>query len=715
MIGKKSLIATLAAVLMTGVWDASAVPAYPRPVVCTLSDGTQITIRMVGDEYNHYVLSEEGYTLTGGEDGDYYYADLASDGSLVPTAVKARPTSMLTRSEAARVSSLQRGLKPTAASQIRMNRKMAPMRMPLPTAVTGSLPQPPGRASTAATTGKLRSLVILIETTDKSFSVASPKQAFTDMLNQKGYSQNGAMGSAWDYYNENSNGDFDPEFVVVGPYRVSKRGSYYAGQSGSDRVPDLIVEACELADRDGVDFTQFADNGVIRDIFVFYAGHNQAEGAANTIWPHRWSVDAYSKYDHVLFDGVQLLGYACSSELKGAGGTSMAGIGTFCHEFGHVLGWPDFYDTDYEGSGGVSEALENYVLMCSGSYNNDGRTPPALSMLERWMVGWAQPELLAAEGDYTLGPVWEDKGYLVPTGTNDEYFLLEARALGGFKWDNYIDDYYGNIDGSKGLLVFHIDYTSQYQDAWVYSNDLNSNPNHECAKLVRSVPGKSSADMPSRTFFPGEQKVMTLTSTSNRDYLAWNGREPEMSFTGITVDDQTVKMKARLRSGGSTGEFGLLVRANQFDALLTWDGAATDTWKVEWVSISGGEDGEMEVEGTSLYLDKLAPSATYEITLTALSGEQKDKAQIYEITTSALDTNKTARINIPHSTFGTTEPVMMSILDYSGTVKRVDWYVDGKLYEEHYTTLPQGEHRLVAAIVADDGTKEYLVKYITVK
>lgn len=714
MIGKNYLIAAFAAVLIGGVWSVSAVPAYPRPVVYTLSDGTQITVRVVGDEFHHYVLSEDGYTLTGGEDGDYYYATLAPDGTLVPTSVKARPVSMLTRSEAAEISSLQRGLRPAANNNPLLQRpRPVPVRVPAAAAASGNLPAPPGRISSSITTGKLRSLVILVETSDKSFTTPTPQQAFSALLNEQGYSRNGALGSAWDYYNDNSNGRFDPDFVVIGPYKVSNKASYYAGSSGSGRVPELVVEACELADKDGVDFSQFADNGVIRDIFIFYAGYNQAEGAANTIWPHRWFVDKFTKYKDVRFDGVQLVGYACSSELKGVSGATMAGIGAFCHEFGHVLGWPDFYDTDYEGSGGRADGFENYSLMDAGSYNYNSMAPPALTMLERWMVGWAEPELLAEAGEYTLSPVWEDKGYLVPTGTNDDYFLIEARALGGFKWDNYIDDYYGNVDGSKGLFVMHIDNTDQYRSAWI-DNTLNVNPDHECAKIVRSVPGKSSAMTPSRTFFPGAENVVTLTSTSNRDYLSWSGSEPKLSFTGIVVGEDAVKMRARTRTAGGETDYGLLVRFNQFDALLTWDDSQADKWNVKCTSLSDGKSSETEADGGVLYLDNLMPATTYELTLTPAGGEEV-KAQIYEFTTLAIEENRAAAINLSQSEYDSNEYVALGIRNYAGTPERVEWYVNDELLEEHYTKLPAGEHRLVAAVVAQDGTKEYLIKYITVK
>ena len=65
----------------------------------------------------------------------------------------------------------------------------------------------------------------------------------------------------------------------------------------------------------------------------------------------------------------------------------MDGIGTFTHEFGHVLGLKDQYDTDsYTNGKGLDPG--NYSLYASGSYNNDSHTPPCLMAFERMQMGW---------------------------------------------------------------------------------------------------------------------------------------------------------------------------------------------------------------------------------------------------------------------------------------------------------------------------------------
>lgn len=152
----------------------------------------------------------------------------------------------------------------------------------------------------------------------------------------------------------------------------------------------MVVDVCRMAYANGIDFGPYSEAGVMRDVFVFYSGGGEADGSdPEGIWPHRYSVAYKGTY---TFGGNRLAGYACAGELSKYkdGNNKFTSIGTFCHEFGHVLGWPDLYDTNYT-TNGQAAGPGTYSLMASGSYNNDSRTPPALNILERWMIGWAEP------------------------------------------------------------------------------------------------------------------------------------------------------------------------------------------------------------------------------------------------------------------------------------------------------------------------------------
>lgn len=686
----------LIAALFIGNLQVSAVPAYPHPRTYTQSDGTQITIRIVGDEYRHYTLSQDGYTLTGGVDNDLYYATLSQDGRLVPTNIKARPLGNLTAADRAAVSKMKKGIKPFATNKLSTTRR----RVKAPQTRADGKIAPPARISSAQTLGKLKSVVILINFKDTKYTTPNPKQAIQNLLMQDGYSVNGATGSAWNYYQDNSNKQFDPEFVVVGPYTVSQKSSYYAGSDGTANASTMIVEAAKLANAD-INFQEYADNGVIRDVFVFYAGENQAEGGPkSTVWPHRWNLsEDYAPNNSVYLDEQHLDGYACSSELNY--NRDLAGIGTFCHEFGHVLGWHDFYDTDYEGSGGESPALENFSLMCSGSYNNEGRTPPAVNILERWIVGWTEPvDISKGGGTFLLDPVWKDKGYLVRTPTSNDYFLIENRAAGSFKWDNYIENANGSIENTRGMLVYHVDYTKP--SVWT-NNTLNDNPSHECMKLVRSVPGASSAGSPSKTFFPGSRSITTLSSTSNKDYNSWKNESPLLNFTSISLVGEQIKLVSPSANPYS-------VSANQYDALIEWQNPDGTEWQITWSETGKETLGTKTVNGSALHIEGLTPDTNYEVTLKSGTTQYTES-----FTTGSVSENYGARISIPEGGFRSSDPIVLSVLDVAGKITSTEWAVDDKKTTESYLTLPAGEHKLTATITTVDGTKKHIIKYITVE
>lgn len=697
-----TFFAVLLCLMAAGIAQVWAVPAYPGPVVYTQSDGTQIKARIIGDEFLHYILSEEGYTLTGGPGGDLYYATLSPSGELVPTTVRARPLAQLPQAERARVSQLVRGIRPVlpAATKERM-RAFRPA--PGPVRASGEI-APPGRISSTVTTGRVRSLVVLVQYPDRKFVTPSPQQAFQDLLMQDGYSANGATGSAWNYYYDNSNGQFDPDFVVVGPYTASQNSIYYAGESGTENTPELIVEACRLADND-VNFAEYADNGVIRDVFVFYAGQGRASGGdQTTVWPHRWNVQVDSRFRSVFLDGAHLQGYACACELNYS--RKMAGIGTFCHEFGHVLGWPDFYDTDYAESGGTAPGLGTFSLMCSGSYNNDSRTPPAVNILERWMVGWAEPQQIVASGAYTLPPVWENKGYLVPTPVENDYFLLECRAVEGFRWDQHMTNDNGQPVSEKGMLVYHVDYTPSYQDQWIYYNNLNASPLHECMKRVHAYKDGSSVSY----FYPGKYDVETLSHTSNKLYNAWTNAAPNVAFSSISMRANSV----RLIVDGEFVNLEITSEEGQYDALLSWRGDVAPRWRVEWRTVAGEAIGNATVDRASHLITGLKPATEYEVGITPLGGSVDEVEQLFRLRTRVRNESRKPHISIPADGFKAGEPFVLSVRDCPETVSSVEWYIDGQS-SEGYLTLDAGEYAVRALVLSPGGAKFHLIKYITVK
>lgn len=512
-----------------------AIPAYPYPFTVTQKDGSVLTVRLHGDEFFGYATTADGYNICQSDDGYYYYASTTFMGTLTPTKVRAKDAARRTAADLTALRNVSKGVaRSLATTRSGYSDALQPM------------PAEPNKAVMRASENgeKFKSLVILVNFSDMAFTVQNPQQAFSDMLNKDGYSDNNAEGSAWNYYNDNSNGRFDPQFDVCGPYTLPQDMAYYGAPQGTshDSNPrQMVVDACRAASAAGVDFSQYADDGIVRDIFIFFAGHNQAEGAGkNAIWPHRWSLGTQA----VTLNGVTVDGYACTSEYKGAAGSIMAGIGTFCHEYGHVMGWPDFYDTDSEENG-TSAALGSLSLMSGGPYNNGGRTPAGLTAIERWMLDWCKLEDITVTADLTLEPVNTDKAYAMETDTRGEFFVIENRQGDQFKWDAYI--------GGSGLAVYHVDRSSNMVEGAGFSarllwdfNSLNAYSAHECMKVVKASGVEGYDTATSAWFFPGRNNVTSLSSSDNSMFKMWSGKAMPFSLSNIKANTTTASFHAEV-------------------------------------------------------------------------------------------------------------------------------------------------------------------------
>ena len=434
-----------------------AVPAYPYPIKITQADGSELTIRLHGDEFFNYKTTTDGYALVHDATGFLTYARQDADGNLITTNVRANEVAKRTVTETDVIKKLTPNISLIKQSLLKRAQRAASL-------ITTSGPQ-----KVYPLTGTPKSLVILVNFSDKSFVTASPLTAYTNLLNQAGYSTNGGTGSAKDYFRDNSMSTFSPQFDVVGPYTLPNAMAFYGGNdaSGDDKNPrQMVIDACTLASNAGIDFAQYdTDNdGIVDNIFIYYAGFNEAEGGpANSVWPHRWQLADNS----TVFNGKVISDYACTSELKGSSGSNMCGIGTFCHEFGHVLGLPDYYDTN----NGTQHTLSTWNIMDYGPYLNGGRTPPAYSAFDRFYLNWLVPVELKKAANVTLEALpTSNKAYIVTQNGNHnlignnpnpvEFFTLENRQKTG--WDTYLPGH--------GLLITHIFYN---RAAWA-ANTVNN-------------------------------------------------------------------------------------------------------------------------------------------------------------------------------------------------------------------------------------------------
>ena len=409
---------------------AAAVPANPAARTIKQSNGKELTFVLQGDERIHWAKTSDGYSLLKNANGDYVYAVTDRRGNMIASDVIASNEQFRDSNEKAFLKTLKKDLRFSSAQ---INAKLSHWNAPL---------NEPLRATSFPTVGTDSLLVILVDFADLPFTYSN--QDFVNMTSQHNYNN---YGSVRDYYLDNSDNQFEMALRVVGPYTLPRNMAYYGNYNNENDdygYQEFVHDALMSADAD-VDFSHFDNDndGYVDGIHIIFAGTPESStGNEDEIWPHRWNLWAYND----VLDGKKIYTYACSAEKRNA--SQMDGIGTMCHEFGHVLGLPDNYDTDYASSGGNSVSTGTYDIMASGSYNNGGDTPPFLSAGEKIITDWIHIDTLSSPQQnlhikYLTGKT--DTAFFVRAGQSNEFFILEHRKK--HSWDNYLP--------GEGLLIYH--------------------------------------------------------------------------------------------------------------------------------------------------------------------------------------------------------------------------------------------------------------------
>ena len=404
---------------------ASAVPAKRglwRNV--QLAGGGTARVQLVGDEHMHFYVSE---------DGTRYSLDSAT--GLYSPMSDAQMSAKTNRA---------------AARRKVIGNKMRPRRV--------------GTIDKSVFQGTKKAIVILAQYTDKKFTADNSLDLYKKAINGINYKGGDFRGSVRDYFRAQSNGQFDIDFDVVGVCPLKKNYAYYGKNVGDDEpnTYEMIVEACQWAHNNGTDFSKYDWNGdgKVDQVYVIYAGLGEADGGTtNTVWPHMFYLSAYEGTEYygkgLTLDGVTIDTYACGPELQGDGRNN--GVGTFCHEFSHCMGFPDLYDYNNSWFG-----MGYFDLMDSGSYNGDGYLPAGYSAAEKSDCGWIElkdmTNITETVNVTDMVPQTQNgDAYIIKNkGNENEYFVVEYRAKDG--WD-------AEIPG-EGIMITHIDFD---QDIWDYN------------------------------------------------------------------------------------------------------------------------------------------------------------------------------------------------------------------------------------------------------
>jgi M6 family metalloprotease-like protein len=479
----------------------SYIPAAPYTVKVIQPDGTELDIRGKGDEHGHFTVTDDGYTVIRNSEGFYEFARLLHDGKLDFSGIRARNVNERSEDENNFLESLPKFLK-ESSDQAGKRLKSAG------TDFQKSFPS----------SGSKRVLLLLIEYPDLTHNYA--RNNFDKMMNQQNYN---GTGSFRDYYFQASNKHLSLAVDVFGWYTAKNSYSYYGENNGDDRARMLVAEAVDAAEKAGVNFSYYDNDGdgYVDNLMVAHSGPGAEEGSRTEyIWSHSWFLGSYSK----KYDGVTISRYIIQPETRSYG---LVGIGVFCHEFGHALGLPDLYDTD--DSNGDSEGLGNWCLMAAGGWLNKEKTPAMLSAWAREKLGWINPVIIDSDGDFSLTPTATGNAcYKLLTPVKNEYFLLENRHPAGFD---------KALPGS-GLAIFHI-------------NTLRSDNDNERLKLsdLEEADGRDDLDKCNNRgdagdLFPGTSMNTVFNDLTYPDSRNYNGSPSGVSIYNIKKEGTLITFSA---------------------------------------------------------------------------------------------------------------------------------------------------------------------------
>lgn len=459
---------------------ANAIPAKKLQKVITLTNGTQVSVELRGDEYLSWWEGTDGTAYRATADDTVFEAfDLEAQ---KPAAAARRA-----RAEQGRVARLARVKNSLKGADDKMR----------------------GLGGDHITyKGVKKGLVVLVDFKNKKFADGHDLEYYKNVINGKDFSdeEEGYVGSVRDYFLAQSNGQFELDFDVVGPVTMSKNYGYY-GNDGAyqkdEKVYEMIKEACDgIQDKVNLKDYDWDGDGEADQVFFLYAGLGQASGgSAGTVWPHESEL-RYWPCGVLSYSTGKINTYACANELQpetqGSSRYISAGIGTICHEFSHCLGFADMYDT----TGGGGYGMSVFDVMDQGSYNGNGFVPCNYTAFERIYAGWVEAiELIDPATVKDMKSVSDyGRPFIMYNYKNtNEYFLMENRQNTG--WDK-------GLYGSNGLLIVHVNYVPS---RWA-NNSVNSSAEKiQCCTVVNADGSRENTQYSLQgDLYPYEVKGVTM-------------------------------------------------------------------------------------------------------------------------------------------------------------------------------------------------------------
>ena len=299
--------------------------------------------------------------------------------------------------------------------------------------------------------------LILVEFPDAPASYDSSD--FELLMNQTGYTHLNYdnTGSFKDFFQEISYDQFLPISEVTNWFTAPENHSHYSysNPNGYSHVRSLVRYLVDELEEQGFDWSKYDndDDGYVDALNVLHQGAGAEQGDYSNIWSHKSSLGNLS----VNYDGVIISSYTMNPEIQSG---NIVAIGVLAHEFGHALGLPDLYDTDYSSTGSGA-----FSLMASGAWGTTGNSPWHPST----MIGWCKNELgwveivtiedsqngIEIEQSYSNNQIIKLNHPTIP----EEYWLIENRQQIGSD----------TLMPAAGLAIWHIN--DNIAQGWAINNN----------------------------------------------------------------------------------------------------------------------------------------------------------------------------------------------------------------------------------------------------
>ena len=402
------------------------------PLVLTQPNGQIIECFVTGDQYSRRIHDSQGFTILMNEyDGYYYYADQDGSGGLVTTDI------LVGSSDPSNY-----GLQPGYAVSFEIYQRQKEFyELNLDINLD---------ARDAPSTGTVNQINVFIRFADDP-EFSEPRSYFdavfqtdNDEPSLKHYfwevSYNNLLVNTYHYpgtFGENNTAYVDQfNRSYYQPYSGANPDGYQNSNERAQREHTLLANALNSIAPSVSPLLDIDANGdglVDAVSFVIYGGTGDW---ADLLWPHRWAL--YSQ--EVYINNARVYDY-----LFMLGGSSYFNVGVLAHEFGHVLGAPDYYH--YDG-GGAPTPVGGWDVMAS-----NGNPPQYPSAFTKWKYfDWIQPIEITQGGTYSLNPLslQDSVAYTIASPYSEtEYFILEYRKQEGM--------YESNAQGSRsGILAYRV-------------------------------------------------------------------------------------------------------------------------------------------------------------------------------------------------------------------------------------------------------------------